>query len=995
MADKMRFRRNGGLNASVTMKTPRIKKQSSGVYVSPNPQLQPLAAPQKGVLPLLPATQEPVSVVPIRQSFHAFVESLSAFLTHNGGTVSFRAQLAQQATELDYLFSSFFQCTSKVPSIHSAVSRTLPFAKGWQSLVLSLLQVRTTGPQAIRQSIETHFATVSGSLESVLKNGVKGNLHDTSFRNCRSLQGQLVVIKKNTVAFLDHPGNVTEMKRLETLLKNFSRGLNDTFTREFSQCGIAQNEVVRLRTRSYTACCDIIQQMKAACLFDSDMVKLIGCIRDFQEFLKELYPKFNIPLSYIVPLNFGEGTGEVVIEEEEVTERMPVEEPSFEFDESMALVEFVLECQSNAELIGSSLGEFFRILSEKAQALQSDFDDEVRRRRDLEMQEQAKSVAAAQSTEELNRCRSTYENTVKSLEMQMKVLERRVVDLRQGLFDVLMVLGGKSSRDVTDEVLMASALEACTNRLATECEGCRKKDKEKEELQKQVFEREATIRELKNTVKDFQNYKTVVAETCGDLSLVKVLREREDKLKEILHVENDMIVPETDRIVKEYETALEDLRGVVGGDSLVQMTRNVCSSVLDTKETLMSVLDDKTEGDLKDLAQIVVDMAKNHEDVEHVHNILDEISLCKGCDLNTHAQICVDQYKGAVNGNAQYRRVLEVLQIRNGQDLFTVLDQRMNNYKLFLSKVSDNISKITGSKAEQTESFVFAELASISNQMKLNHDSLVNLQRTCSSVETCLARLCGVTLGKKPITESIEMLLKSLEQQKAPSLMQIEKRLADILKVERVPENDATKRVMDLLDLVSVRINDTRKGLETIASATIKNGSFEKVDTKTLVTRILKALTPPKPAVSNNLQGIDKMFTDVFALVPVTSRTDYKEYIPEICAAFCTLHNSVMALKPFASTLNNIFTQFDCKFTSFHPGSESYKFLRSQVFALHTSLNSLVPSKINSLVFLVLSRFIALFSSFMTAISSASFDPSSEKMQEEFFRLEQENQKHA
>lgn len=798
------------------------------------------------------------------------------------------------------------------------------------------------------------------------------------------------MIKKTMLAFLDKPV-ATEMKKLEVLLKSFSRSLNDAFTREFSQCGIAQNEVVRLRTRSYSACCDIIHQLKAAFMFEGDMARLIACIRDFQEHLKDLYPKFNIPLSYIVPLNFDNNTE--LPEEEETTERMMEEEPAFEFDEELELVEFVLECQANQELIGRSIGEFFRILLEKAQGVQATLESEMQRRKDLEAAAQSKSAAAAQSTEELQKCKTMYEASIKELETQVKRQERRAGDLRQGMLDVMMILGARINRDVTDEELMSAALAACTNRLSKECEACVRKDEDKENLKKQILERDEKIRELEVIENEFVEYKKSVSGMSADLEIVEELKERERKLCDILHVESAGIVAETERIHGEYETALADMKGIESGESLIQVTRNICSSYLETKDVLCSALSDEESGNLRDMAEKVVEMLKTKES-DKVHDALNEIVKSESTDLETHAKLCVESYKNALNGTSQYRRVLDVLQIRNGEDVFSVLDERLKRYNSFVARVCENVSKITGTKQEQTEEYVFSELTSIANQMKSNHTSLVNLQRTCSNVEACLARLCGVSPGKKPVGDSIEAMLKSLEQQKAPSLLQIEKKLADILNVERVPERDATKRVMDLLDLVSVRISEPRKGLETIASVTIKNGTFEKVDTKTLVSRILKALTPPpKPATTTTgVHGLDKMFADVFALVPVTSRTDYKEYIPEICAAFVTLHNSVMALKPFASTLNNIFTQFDCKFTSFHPGSESYKFLRSQVFALHTALNGLVPSKINSLVFLVLSRFIALFSSFMTAISSASFDPASEKMQEEFYRLEQENQ---
>jgi hypothetical protein len=96
-----------------------------------------------------------------------------------------------------------------------------------------------------------------------------------------------------------------------------------------------------------------------------------------------------------------------------------------------------------------------------------------------------------------------------------------------------------------------------------------------------------------------------------------------------------------------------------------------------------------------------------------------------------------------------------------------------------------------------------------------------------------------------------------------------------------------------------------------------------------------------------------------------------------------------MSLKPFASTLNNIATQFNCQFSSFCPGTGPYEFLKSQLFALQTALNNIVPGQINSLVFLVLSRFVELFSSFTAALTAAAFDSSDPAMKNEFYLLQQ------
>ena len=142
-----------------------------------------------------------------------------------------------------------------------------------------------------------------------------------------------------------------------------------------------------------------------------------------------------------------------------------------------------------------------------------------------------------------------------------------------------------------------------------------------------------------------------------------------------------------------------------------------------------------------------------------------------------------------------------------------------------------------------------------------------------------------------------------------------------------------------------------------------------------------------------NSKDIDKIFVDTYDLIPVPTRSDPIQYLPEINDAFIQLNNTILALKPFASTLNDIFSNFDCKFTSFTSGSQSFRKIRKYVMDLHSSLISLSPTKVNSLVFLIVSRFIALLSSFLSAISAMVYDTNNEQEKAFVFSLQQENER--
>lgn len=120
--------------------------------------------------------------------------------------------------------------------------------------------------------------------------------------------------------------------------------------------------------------------------------------------------------------------------------------------------------------------------------------------------------------------------------------------------------------------------------------------------------------------------------------------------------------------------------------------------------------------------------------------------------------------------------------------------------------------------------------------------------------------------------------------------------------------------------------------------------------------------------------AINNIFSSILIYISESARKDPLKLMPEIAFKFAILQESIDSLNPFADVLNEIFKSFDCKLKSFTPGSESFAFIRQQVFQLHNLLNAVGPSRIHSLVFLVLSKFVSLMSSFLSAISSMSYE---------------------
>jgi hypothetical protein len=333
-----------------------------------------------------------------------------------------------------------------------------------------------------------------------------------------------------------------------------------------------------------------------------------------------------------------------------------------------------------------------------------------------------------------------------------------------------------------------------------------------------------------------------------------------------------------------------------------------------------------------------------------------------------------------------FRKLAEILDAAFAQDIEVILDAArvaVARPQTILARIGNALSPLSGLSPGNTEENIFLQITEVRQLLQSGHTAVSNLQQIYDDLETNLARFLDIQRpSSKSPAESVQILISALnsKQSKAKIVKTLTFRLASVLHVDQKQAGSPIK----LLDMLEDRIRKERSAIEAIAAKTFIDLSLE---TLTLLQRIDEKVERPAPVKSAGPSGLDAMLLPIFERIPVTTRADYKVYIPEICTGFLSLHDSIMCMKPFASTLNNIFTQFDCKFSSFAPGSTSYQFMKTQIFALHSSLNSLVPSKINSLVFLVLSRFIALFSAFASALSAAAFENSDESMKNEFFAL--------
>ncbi|OHT05064.1 hypothetical protein TRFO_06056 [Tritrichomonas foetus] len=253
----------------------------------------------------------------------------------------------------------------------------------------------------------------------------------------------------------------------------------------------------------------------------------------------------------------------------------------------------------------------------------------------------------------------------------------------------------------------------------------------------------------------------------------------------------------------------------------------------------------------------------------------------------------------------------------------------------------------------------------------------------------------GKTKGKdKNKGRNIENLIVQV----ISSITQMSEELAewseDLLREERrkKPENIKMRATLEMLNLKLQKLlnqqtypsqntspNSFNSNINSISNVIEQENKSDLsiIDTPTLVLKVSEYIDMLFKSDNSNClfqsAVINNIFSSILKYVSEHSRKDPLKYMPEIAFKFAILQESIDALEPFANVLNDTFASFDCKLASFSPGSESFTFLRQQTSQLHSLLNTIGPSRVHSMLFLVLSKFVSLISSFLSAISSMSY----------------------
>ncbi|OHT12706.1 hypothetical protein TRFO_17431 [Tritrichomonas foetus] len=1008
MNEKIRIRRT-----AAPVKTPRVSVQSSNGFISSNQHVA-YVSQQKNILPILPSSTETSHFIALKHSLHIFIDTLTHFLSRNGTIISLRAQFSQQTSEMEKLFNMFYQIAIKGsvqqnkanPSLRTSA---INFLKFWQVFILSIIELKKTITPQISQSINSHYNSITGSLDSVMNYGVsRSNIYDQPYRNGRVLQNQLNCLKQTSEIFLSKTFKANQFKNHSAEIKAFSRLLNDTFTREFTQCGIASNEVVRLRSKCYTACCDIIHGLKNAYLFETDMMKLFRSIFNFQESLRDILEKFNLPTNYLVQFDFESEKNNHINEDEE--EEEAEEEKIITFDEDLELLEFIKDSHDKAPDFMNDrnyVDKFFEVLNSIAlntiselttKKQMNDQENEIIIHNIKNITQENENLInekenLTNENEKLIREKTQLENEFQQLHIEYnKITEKmsqisfdtnnaeqmlinRIDRLKQALFTISN--NGLKNEELTnedDDFVINNAIKA-NNDLKDKYQNSKEmEDKIREIIGSEniisyikalISEREETSRNENESLLYYQetenNLKNIMSSFSNLDSLVDVANEISDSFNKIKLIVNCNSLSE-------------------GVDSIFMMFSNIKSSLLkisngSNSDNISKIISD-LEANFNSVKNILTSIV-NHDGT--IHEIAKELSTQHLCYISNFKAILL---------------TINPLIGHTISDNIENIDQLTLNSVKKMKEIVDNIVKNMSSLAGTSMihpptspiELILQQIKSIERKLNQDRQVILEYQSVCSDVESTLSSYCEISnrSSNVSIPKSIRMLLKKLPPKQNvnnstnnQSIKNIDIKLSKILNTECSNDSGRLAHIIELIDSLDNKLKKSNEFKAMIeAKLGLKNVAYEK---------ILAQI-----GNQNNNINFEKLFENVFDLVPVTSRSDPLHYIPEFCNAFVSLNNSILALKPFASILNTIFGQFDCKYSSFNPTSPSFQFIRSQVFSLHSALNGLTPSKVNSLVFLVLSRFVALMSSFMAAISSSSYDGNNPEMKEAFFKLQNE-----
>ena len=271
---------------------------------------------------------------------------------------------------------------------------------------------------------------------------------------------------------------------------------------------------------------------------------------------------------------------------------------------------------------------------------------------------------------------------------------------------------------------------------------------------------------------------------------------------------------------------------------------------------------------------------------------------------------------------------------------------------------------------------------------------LQNYQECLSDTETRLMNYLGISPSNQPITQSISNLLNQLEQ--SPTLQSYKKLSSLYNRIQSLNQEQGEAKTLNagsdyfdqinaIIDQISVQIFNMQKENKTI----IKNTSEYRNNIQAIHTKLMHYLNigdidsdkndcselTLSELITETSELVDEMHekhqtyvSDDFIKSAFKARNtdDPRSVLMDRSSRLEILEFSIQCLQPFSSILEKALNSSDI-------GSESWiNNLRGYVVSLNEQLNGIASTKINSTIFLFISRFTSLLSSIVPAVSPLS-----------------------
>lgn len=954
------------------VRTPRLyNRDMKNKYIQPSNSRN---------LPTFPLNGESNQTVLLKTLYNTLIEIVNKLLAHNNATISFRNSISAQVQENQRLFGAFLQSAIKQFGTSPVLQRgakpgdvasnglqqtAIPFLKSWKVFAKSLIDIQNTGPQAIRHTITQNFDLISTALENVSQfmSSGKAMIHNAPSRNILQMIKQNSILKEDVLKIIGDSNELEQLKTMANKVKAFSRLVNDCFAQEISNFNIPTNEIVRIRQRTYTACCDIISALKGAYLFELDMNALLNTLDELQDCMTIMLERLDLPTSYIYRREIHDSKDNFEIEryidfgeEEEIDFATAFTLPS-------PLAQYSLNNIQTIFNNGEKLTKLLTVVKNLSETIEDENTAIKQQLKDLEHDNQEILETTRKETQTNQDKVKKYEeeilrlrNIIDSQEDEISQLRNRQTDneFKQALRNVARKLGGVIQEeevnfqpDDDDDDQLISKVDALTVYVVErKCQKCLLHKEQEEEM-----------RRILSVIVDPDDVNMKFIDIVREV--VQRYKEEENKIEELkqkissLNGEKEFLIGGFKEILQFYKRPIPDAANIYD---------EAINAAMDYSNDLKRQLDNLAKTKEEELYDFARNISAKFNDYAEINNL-------KG----TPVQQTVIITDSALQSMAKIKA-----EIAATKKLFEKIVKKLStflNYKVETDDVDKMIDEMMGA-FDRWENPLKKPLFESETQNKF----------LITSIEVINNRFRGVSAAEqKKLTNKlspqnlVNQTIKMLEQFQD----EVESRSTELIATKQARQD--LRRALEKVDYLA----HSFIGMEDIDLSTLRD---EELCSRCIefMEKITALQANPQFLSSSELND---MFVNVYDLVPVTTRSDPRKYIPEVNAAFMSLNNTIIALKPFASVLNEIFTTFDCKFSSYIPGSDSCKQLRQQVMKLHSALSAIQPSKINSFVFLIVSRFIALLSSFLSALTAFSYSDTDEQAKSFLYALQQENEK--